>query len=84
VKPSENKELIIFPNPVATELSIVIPEWKGNPATIKIFNLQGKEVLNKTVMDNPICLPMKSYASGTYFVELKSNGKIYHQTIIKK
>jgi len=27
---------------------------------------------------------MKTYVSGTYFLELNSNGKIYHLTIIKK
>jgi len=84
VKPSEDKNLTIFPNPVSTELSIVVPEWKGNPFSIKIFDLQGKEVLNKIMVVNPISLPMKSYVSGTYFLELNSNGKIYHRTIIKK
>lgn len=36
------------------------------------------------MVNNPICLPMKTYVSGTYFLELNSNGKIYHLTIIKK
>ncbi len=82
--PLDNKLFFIYPNPVTDKLSIVIPEWNAKPAEITIYNIEGKKVFNTLLITNPTTVSLNHLTAGAYLVELKSNGTIFHKTVVKK
>ncbi len=61
----------IFPNPVSDLLYIEIAPSDTSRMIIEVFNLQGKILIHKTpVMEPVIQLDMKDLAEGTYYIKL--------------
>lgn len=70
-----------YPNPVNNELTItslfVLDYYK-------IFDIQGKKVMNKSVNGNVITLDFSSFTTGVYFVQVHSNDLSKTLKVIKK
>ena len=79
----ENAELFVYPNPASNELHI---DMKGyDYITIKLYNLMGALVLNKTIESNQ-SLIVSDFSDGIYLYKLYYNGtelKTDKLTIIK-
>jgi serine protease AprX len=71
---SEN-ELSIYPNPVQQKLYIVFTEDIEN-ISLKLYNILGKLVINKTIYKNKPSVNLESLSSGIYIVKLQVNNKI--------
>lgn len=82
--PLSEKDFLVFPNPAIDKLTIAIPEWNAKSAEITIYNIEGKKVLNTLLTTNPTTVSLNHLTAGAYLVELKSNGTIFHKTVVKK
>lgn len=72
------ENVLLYPNPVHDKLSV-----QGLfDFDVKILDLNGKEVLNKTKQNESI--DISGLASGTYIVRLQSGGKTFIKKIIKQ
>jgi hypothetical protein len=69
----------LYPNPVEDQLHI---EGQGE-FTVSLINPIGQIVLNKTI-NNSTNIDMSDYASGIYFVNIKSQGTIITERIVVK
>ncbi len=80
----KDNDLQIFPNPTSDIINIMIPDFNGKTATVSLFGLDGREIVNNTINKNQFQLDMKNFALGSYVVVIKSNNNIYSKTIIRK
>ena len=72
----------IYPNPAKNSLNIV--SYAAEINSISIFNLNGQEVLNKTVIANQIRINTSSLVNGVYIVDIKSNNNIVKRKLVIK
>jgi hypothetical protein len=78
-------QLSIFPNPGEGVFMLQLPtEIKNKPADLKITNLLGETVLEKTVMQSSSEFNLNGQAKGVYLVTVRCEGKIYTEKIILK
>lgn len=78
----EQIDINVYPNPVATTLSISNIE-QINPKSIKIYNYLGQEVLDHKHLSSTI--NVSSLAKGTYILSIESeDSKKYTKTFLKK
>jgi Secretion system C-terminal sorting domain len=76
------EKLIIYPNPVHSELRIMNEGLKIE--TVKIYNVMGERVFNFSVkqLDN-VTIDVSSLPSGVYFIRVQTdNNKLFNQKII--
>ena len=83
---SKNKnlqEIDIFPNPSNGETEIVFNHSVNN-THIKIFNLTGQSIYEKTgASGNYLTFDISNQTSGIYFLEIHSEGNIFRKKLIK-
>ncbi len=74
-----DKEIILYPNPATSELLIKLPESE-QLSSVKIFNIEGKEVrkVNSTLLN------ISDLSAGMYYLEININGVNYTRKFIKK
>ncbi len=80
------KNICIYPNPTAEQLSIECP-IKNLPLQIELLDMNGKQLLTKEWKQNSTyMLPMSLYSSGSYFLRIKSirENKENTYTVVKK
>jgi streptogramin lyase len=65
-------ELIVYPNPVQTILSVQLENWKGK--TIEISDLSGKQILAQPVTNRLTELDLDAIPEGVYLI------KVYERT----
>ncbi len=78
----ENK-ISVFPNPVTNRVNIRIPAARGM-ADIKLFDMYGKLVMQKTSSQPITQLDLSVIPSGVYLVKVISDGKESTAKIIKQ
>ncbi|WP_033956617.1 S8 family serine peptidase [Psychroserpens jangbogonensis] len=62
----------VFPNPVSNILNIQIPT-SAEPTNLKIYNVLGKLVLEKNIIQSETKLDLSLMASGVYMMSFESN-----------
>jgi len=74
-----DKEIILYPNPATTELSIKLPESE-KLNSITILNIEGKEIrkVNSTLLN------ISDLSAGMYFLEINISGITYKRKFIKE
>lgn len=82
------KNLQLYPNPTDEELNVKFMLNSAEKILIKIYDLTGKELssnkINGAVGTNLVMLDTKKLSSGSYFVEIETNGyKEVRQFMIK-
>ncbi len=75
------QSLSIFPNPVDDIITIVIENT--NKATIEIYSLNGKLLLNKAVDSKVDEIDIFSYPKGMYFITIRSVDYVITRKIVK-
>lgn len=76
----------IYPNPATNQVNINI-ENPGNQVEVAIFNINGKQVLNRHFTDvsgADETFDVSSLTSGVYFVKINSDGKTATKKLIVK
>ncbi|WP_431106776.1 DUF7619 domain-containing protein [Winogradskyella poriferorum] len=79
----ELNDVVLFPNPVNNQLYI---KSNLNIDTIKIFDINGRLIQNKTMNDSNVQneVSVSALKSGVYFIEVYSNGQKEVLRFIKK
>ncbi len=75
---SEN-EFILYPNPANSIFFIKSTQQKSG--TIKIFNVEGKEIEN-LILENNKETKIENLFSGIYFVEIRIEGSVYRKKVV--
>ena len=70
----------IYPNPANNLLNIV--SYAAGINSVKIYSLNGKEVINTSVNANQIKINTSSLANGLYIVDIKSNNTSVKRKLI--
>jgi hypothetical protein len=71
---SINLELSVYPNPTANYLTLKVEETEN--LSYQLFDMQGKLIENKTVMDNSTILSMETLPTSSYFLKVSKNNNI--------
>lgn len=66
--PKENQELIrVYPNPTSERVQF---EFKDTPLSIKVFDLSGRMVINKSISNKAYSLDVSDQAAGIYIYKV--------------
>jgi len=77
-------ELVVYPNPVTELLNIDLGE-RYNEIFIRVLNLAGKEVLNKSFKQQQLIeLELNNIPDGLYFINIKTEDKYSTIKVVKK
>lgn len=77
---SNEKSFDIFPNPVSDKVHIDIVSGE----TLRIFDVNGKQILKKSINKHDLVIDLSHYPSGVYLFSIEDNGKIYTEKVIKE
>ena len=79
-------ELMTYPNPVASELRITIPEsWQNKQVTFELYNGMGrllKQVSNKNASQTEV-FNMRTATNGTYLIKAYTTNESIIQRVVK-
>lgn len=70
----------VFPNPVVKELSVNIEKFKGKIGSIKIYNIDGKEMASRELSDNAASIQQfdaSNYENGMYKMYIKIDNRTH-------
>jgi hypothetical protein len=76
-------EVIVYPNPVSSDLTIRITSL-NKEATVQLFNALGSMLLSRKLTNNTSTISMKELPSGLYFVQIKNGQQISFTKIVKQ
>jgi len=81
----ENKEIVVYPNPVFSYVILSLPISISDKTTIKLFDVSGRQltISNSYFHDKQIILNLEDISSGWYSVLIEDSEKIYHGRILK-
>jgi hypothetical protein len=78
---------LLFPNPTLATVKMIFPLAEAGQCTIKITDVTGKVLLSKQVDGlaggNITELDLRSFARGSYFISLITNGERKTLKLIK-
>lgn len=75
---SSSNALNIYPNPTNSQFKLELIDWNSlNEYNMVIYNSAGIPVLKAPVQNKTIDINRNDLPSGTYFVQITSNGTIY-------
>jgi hypothetical protein len=76
----------VFPNPTEDVLNIRFDQIAGNPATVIITDVSGKQVMEQNIMsakgDNLVVLDVESLSPGIYMVGLLQGGLVKTKKVV--
>ena len=84
--PFENPygSLMIWPQPCSEQLNVYLSQQIKRPAFLKLYDLAGKLILEKTIENNLETLMMDNFSSGIYVLNIQdSDSKIYRLKCVK-
>ncbi|MEO8116636.1 MAG: T9SS type A sorting domain-containing protein, partial [Bacteroidota bacterium] len=74
----------LYPNPAKNTVTVKGLN-KNIPATIKITDMQGREISSQNfTQSNSATLNIRALAQGTYFVQVEQEGKMVRLKLIKE
>jgi plastocyanin len=78
-------KLLMFPNPVSTELQIQLPN-NFNEGTITIFSVSGKQVFSQFVNEGieDVTLDLSQFKSGMYFIKYQFGEHLETKRLVVK
>ena len=74
-------DISVYPVPVNNHLNIVLPKSSGE-ITMKIFNLEGRLIMEQTLLAGNNRINMQSIAEGVYSLQLKNSTGIETKKIV--
>jgi len=79
---SDEESLVIYPNPVKTELIIERKTWIGNEAIVTLRNTKGQVLKQAPWITNILIWSVEEYSKGVYFISIFEKGKITHKKLV--
>lgn len=85
IEPVITSSALVYPNPVADELYIALPEVNGGKVAIEIMDLQGRILLSKSSNADKVIRVEETtaLAPGVYIARIKANGVTSEHKFIK-
>lgn len=80
---NNNQDIKIYPNPTDGKFSFEITNFDASKVSVKVFNVFGKEILNKKTTKNNGILDLTHFSPGIYFVEIHYSNRTFKDKIIK-
>lgn len=87
IKNEQDDFLEVFPNPASEVIYIDVPGDAGNELVVKIFDLEGKNVLEQefNVLNNEsLPVEVSELKSGIFFLHIEAGAKVFTQKIVIK
>lgn len=79
---STNIKAVAFPNPTVSKVTISLDQANEN-AQINVFDVLGVNYSqNAQVVNNAVEIDASTLSSGTYYVKININGKVYSSSFI--
>ncbi|MEL7196582.1 MAG: T9SS type A sorting domain-containing protein, partial [Bacteroidota bacterium] len=79
-----DSEILIYPNPTKDFVQL---SWKAQGAAqLTLWDLQGKELLQKSQIYSPFLLDLQSFEPGTYILQIQQWEKkpLYHKLLLNR
>lgn len=71
-----NETISIYPNPFSTSATIIINDFsKSNTTELRMYNVLGKEMMNKVITKSSTTFDTSNLSSGVYFYQVIGNNK---------
>jgi hypothetical protein len=84
IRGGQNKQLLLYPNPVTDQLRLGIPGVLGNEqAIVQIYHVNGIKLLEQRVATNTVTINTSKFSPGQYIVRVTAAGDIYQQVFTK-
>lgn len=81
----EEKDIVVYPNPVTNRIYILCNDPETGPVSAEIKDLQGRIVLRSDNRSNPFYLNLEKLTPGFYTVSIQfENHQIINKKIIKQ
>ncbi len=77
---NDNKNVIVYPNPTNTILNIS----NAIGAYIEVFDISGKKLITKNIIDTNSTIDLNEIQSGFYFIRIHKNGAISNLKFVKE
>ena len=68
-------EAAVYPNPMVSNITILVSDFSTNQLTYQLYNLSGKNIKQGKITASETLLDMQQCASSTYILQLLSNQK---------
>ena len=78
---SDKSNVLIFPNPTSEHFNIQ-NNGENKISEVKIYNTEGRLVLNKVVLSDNMIIKTSGFAKGVYSIELISTNEIINRQLI--
>lgn len=83
--PSVSLELTLYPNPTTSLVNLKIEKDNLSDLVFKLFDSNGKEILNQNISNQTTLINLETYHAGTYILQvIQSQKPIQSFKIIKK
>ena len=79
----EQSNFLIFPNPVSDKINFISP-WNVNKFEIEIFNINGKKIYFKSMINSRNSLDLSEMSNGIYFLKITYQNNNFEESSIKK
>jgi endonuclease I len=76
------RELRVWPNPAKESITVKLPYDFTESYEIKIVDISGRVILNKTVIGQPVSLDIQSVDNGLYFLVLTTDSEVFRTRIV--
>jgi hypothetical protein len=80
-----NLEMFVYPNPIVDHLNLSFKQVEIEDLSYMVYNLLGKEIINKKITTNQTVIDFKNVKNSVYFLKVfKKNQLIKTFKIIKR
>lgn len=82
---SNSLQFVVYPNPFVTSINFQFSNGDDQKATISIFDIQGRMLLNKEIkiINSLISMDLSILSEAEYLVRLSTNSSVHYCKIIK-
>jgi hypothetical protein len=77
INESQKSKLLLYPNPVTMNLNIDIKIGDGNIKFIRVYDIQGKNIIDIQTFKDKITLNTEDYLTGLYIVIVNTDDSYY-------
>jgi hypothetical protein len=78
-------KLMLYPNPVSNQLNLQLISPNQSISSVYIFDIQGKEIINKQLNSKQLQLDVSSLSSGVYLIKGQTNtGLSFSRKFVKE
>jgi endonuclease I len=74
--------LRVWPNPASITATIEVPEQIASSYNIRIVNISGKVIMDKSAAGSPVIVDVISLETGYYIVLISANGRVHSSPLV--